>query len=197
MTGLDTIIKEIMDEAQQEAEAMKTKAKTQADGILEKARAAAAAGSDKVLAGAAATVADVEYSRDSARALQRRQRTLETKQALLNETLEKALQELYGLPADTYFELCIRLAVRSAETGEGQMLLNAADKARLPADFERRLSAALPAGRTITLSDQTRPIDGGFVLKYGDVEENCSFRAVFDARAEELGDKVRSILFPA
>jgi len=33
------------------------------------------------------------------------------------------------------------------------------------------------------------------VLKYGDVEENCSFRAMFDARSDEFSDLVRDTLF--
>lgn len=196
MTGLDTIIKEIMDEAQAEADAAKAKAKAQADEILQKATSEAEAERAKIGASAGQTVADVTAARESALALQRRQRTLETKQALLNETLEKALEKLYSLPEGEYFELCHRLALRNAEDGEGALLFNEKDKARQPADFATKLAAALPTGKTIQVSGETRPIDGGFVLKYGDVEENCSFRAVFEARHEEFSDQIRPILFP-
>ncbi len=195
MTGLEKILKEIEDEAAAEAEATIAKAKQQADGILEKAKEQALALSDKALAAAGQSVADIEYSRDSALGLQKRQRTLEEKQALLAETLELALKELYALPEKEYFDLMLRLAASSAEAGEGSMMLSEKDKQRLPAGFAQQLAGALPAGSSITISEECRPIDGGFVLKYGDVEENCSFAAIFDARRDEFADIISPILF--
>ena len=45
------------------------------------------------------------------------------------------------------------------------------------------------------LSDQTKEMDGGFVLTYGGIEENCTIRAVFAAKKDELSDKVHEMLF--
>ena len=45
------------------------------------------------------------------------------------------------------------------------------------------------------ISGDTRDIDGGFVLTYGGIEENCSIDALFDAAHEVLQDKVQEILF--
>ncbi len=195
MTGLEKIIREIEDEAAAEAEATIAKAKEEADGLLQKAREDAQAASDKALDAASQSVADIEYSRDSALGLQKRQRSLETKQALLGETLALALKELYCLPEQEYFTLLLRLAAASAQNGEGVMMLNNKDKQRLPAGFEQQLAGVLPAGSSIKLASESRPIDGGFVLKYGDVEENCSFAAIFDARWEEFADMISPILF--
>ena len=38
-------------------------------------------------------------------------------------------------------------------------------------------------------------MDGGFVLLYGGIEENCTVRALFDARREALQDQVHALLF--
>ena len=61
------------------------------------------------------------------------------------------------------------------------------------------LNAALVAGgkegAALTVSSETRDIDGGFVLTYGGIEENCSFDALFDSAHEMLQDKVQEILF--
>ena len=161
--------------------------------------AKAKADSDALAAGIAADaqrdVAEINRSRDSAQQLQRRQRTLQTKQAVLNETIDMALESLYKLPDVDYFVLLVRLAARAAQPGEGVMYLNEKDRARLPAEFETHLAKALPAGAKLTLSDKTRPIDGGFVLGYGGVEENCSFEAIFSARHDEFSDMIRDILF--
>ncbi|MDL2327123.1 V-type ATP synthase subunit E [Ruminococcaceae bacterium OttesenSCG-928-A11] len=195
MTGLDKIIGEIRGEAEAEAKKTVADAQAEAEGILNEAKAASDAKAAKIAAQAAADVKDIERSRESAIALQRRQRSLAQKQALLAETLQKAQDSLYDLPEAAYFDLLVKLAAKAAQPAEGEMLLSEKDAARLPKDFEDKLKAALPAGASLSISKQTRPLDGGFVLKYGDVEENGSFAAVFAARYDEFSDLVRGTLF--
>lgn len=195
MTGLDKIIAEIRDEAAVEADRAIASAKAQADEYLAAAKKESDAVVARIEAGAAQDVADIERSRESSLVLQRRQRTLAQKQTLLSQTLEIALDSLYRLPDAEYFSLLAKLAAAHAQKGDGVMLLNTKDKARVPADFAQKVAASLPAGSTLSVSDQTRPIDGGFVLKYGDIEENCSFRDIFNARVDEFSDLVRETLF--
>ena len=40
-------------------------------------------------------------------------------------------------------------------------------------------------------------MDGGFILIYGGIEENCTIKALFDAKRDELSDKVNRQLFTA
>ena len=195
MTGLEKIIKEIQDEAANEAAEVIAKAKAEAEEILAAARASADAKTTRVSEGASQDVADIGNAQQSAKVLQRRQRTLSTKQQVLSETLAKALESLYVLNDADYFALLTRLAVNTAQPGEGEMMLNEKDKTRLPASFEQEMNAALPEGQKLVVSNKNRPIDGGFVLGYGGVEENCSFEAMFNARREEFSDLVRDILF--
>lgn len=195
MSGLDKILAEIRDEAAAEAKQALDAAQSQADRILAQAKEDSQAQADKILAAAKQDVADIERNRESALALQRRQRTLAQKQALLAETLQKAQDAILALPEDVYFDLLVRLAQKAAEPGEGVLLLNQADKKRAPADFAKKLAAALPQGASLSISDDTRELDGGFVLKYGDVEENCSIGDMFNARADEFSDLIRDTLF--
>ncbi len=195
MTGLDKIIAEIKGEAEAEARQTVDAARAEADEILAAARAEAEAKAERIAAAARQDIADIERSRESAMALQRSQRSLAQKQALLAETLNKARESLYALGDGEYFDLLLRLAAKNAEPGEGEVLLNEKDKKRLPKDFEARLAAALPKGSTLKLAGEARAIDGGFVLRYGQVEENCSFGAMFDAREEEFSDLIRPSLF--
>ncbi len=85
--------------------------------------------------------------------------------------MQKALEALRALPADEYFALLCRLAAASAEQGEGEMLLSEDDKARLPAGFCRTLATLLPKGAKLAVAEATRKLDGGFILKYGDIEQ--------------------------
>ena len=50
-------------------------------------------------------------------------------------------------------------------------------------------------GGSLTLSDDTADIDSGFILRYGGIEENCSLKALFADRQEELQDLVHKLLF--
>ena len=195
MTGLEKIIAEIRTEAEREAEQTIKNASVEAEKILAEAKAESDAKTARINTSAGTDVADIERSRESAMTLQRRQRTLATKQELLLETRQKALKALYELPEGEYFDLLLRLAANAAQQGKGEMLLSEKDKQRLPKNFTKKLQAALPSGAELAVSEANRPIDGGFVLKYGDVEENCSFASIFAARADEFSDLVREVLF--
>ncbi|MGD9560166.1 MAG: V-type ATP synthase subunit E [Oscillospiraceae bacterium] len=195
MTGLEKILAEIKNEAAAEAQQTLEKAKEEADGILAQAKAVRDEQTGHIAASAAQDVADIERSRESAMALQRRQRTLATKQALLEETKQMALDRLYALDDAAYFELLVKLAGKAAQPGAGVMLLSEKDQKRMPADFEKKLAAALPAGAAVSISKESRPFDGGFVLQYGEVEENCTFKAMFDARGDAFSDLISEVLF--
>ncbi|MDL2323753.1 V-type ATP synthase subunit E [Ruminococcaceae bacterium OttesenSCG-928-A16] len=196
MSGLEKILQEIQQEADTESAALLLRAKTEADEMVAAAESAADVKAAEIAETAAQDVKNIQQAQQSAMQLQRRQRTLAVKQQLLAETLEKARQALLQLPTDEYFELLLVLAGKAAQPGSGEMLLNEHDHARLPAFFKLKLAAeALPKGAILLVSSSTRPIDGGFVLKYGDIEENCSFEAMFNARRDEFVDLIQQTLF--
>ena len=62
----------------------------------------------------------------------------------------------------------------------------------LPAKIEK---TAQEKGGSLVLKKEPREIDGGFVLVYGGVEENCSAGALFASQRDELADKVHAMLF--
>ena len=80
---------------------------------------------------------------------------------------------------------------------KGEIIFSHADKNRLPANLEAELSSILSdiQGAELLISNETRKLDGGFILVYGDIEENCSFEALFMAAKESLQDKVYKFLF--
>ena len=51
------------------------------------------------------------------------------------------------------------------------------------------------AGGSLTVSPEAAPIDNGFILKYGGIEENCSLRALFSSMKDQLQDKVNAALW--
>ena len=193
MTGLEKIVQQIRDEAQQAADQVVSGAEAEAQALLETARADAQA---QVRAIGEKSKRDEQNAMAAARSaaeLTRRRAILAAKQELIGSVIDEAQQSIYSLPDGDYFDLLLRMVEKFSLPQKGELHLSAADLERLPADFGRRLQKA--AKGELSLSPEPRVIDGGFVLSYGGVEENCSIEALFYAAREDLQDKVQELLF--
>ena len=193
MTGLDNIIEEIRQDAIKSCEEIATDTQKKVDDILNNAKAEAA----QIVADGNATAEEkasqIEQRGESAQELDRRKRILGAKQGIITSILAEVLEKLVNLPDKEYFELILKL-VAKYQTGEsGEVALDQKDIKRIPADFSKRLNE-ISSGKLV-LSNQTRKTYGGFVLIYGGIEENCSFKAMLESRDEQLRDCIRDMLF--
>ena len=197
MAGLDKIIGQIRQDAEEASAKTLTEARAQAEGILQEAREAAQREREQSKRRTDAAVRDALERGQSAADLQKRRGILAAKQRLVRNVLDQALADMKQMEEGPYFEALLRLAVRSAMPGEGILYLSEADRKRLPAGWEERLNQALAGkGAALKLSPESREMDGGFLLSYGGIEENCSFDALFESAGESLQDTVTKILFP-
>ena len=190
MTGLEKIVQQIQDDAQQAAQAALARARDEARQIMEQARGETDAQVAAIEAQSAAAVAAAHESAKSAAALARRRAVLEAKQEIISSAIAEAQKAACALPEQEYFALILKMIGKYSLPLDGEILFNPADKKRLPDSF----ADALAKG-TLRISDETRGIDGGFVLVYGGIEENCSFAALIDAARETLQDQVQALLF--
>ena len=195
MNGVDKIIEDIRREADDANAKVLKDASAQTSAALEAAKKRGDEEASRIHEAGARRCEDIKARAVSASQLKRRQMILKKKQELIAETEDKALEAILSMPADEYFDAVVRMAVKNAQTGEGIISFGKKDLDRLPADFESRLSAALPEGKTLKLSKEPAEIGGGFVLGYGGIEENCTFRAVMDAQKEEVQDLICKTLF--
>ncbi|MDY4254194.1 MAG: hypothetical protein SOX69_00505, partial [Oscillospiraceae bacterium] len=83
----------------------------------------------------------------------------------------------------------VYLAKKNLRNDKGTLCMSDEDIKRCPADFASRL------GGNITVSSVPEKTDGGFILKYGDIEINCTFGALFAAYSDELKAKASEVLF--
>ncbi len=81
---------------------------------------------------------------------------------------------------------------------------DAAGKLKKGSKAKQVLSVMLTVGNAVTqgtallrLSQETRDIDGGLILKDGSVEVNCAFGTLLRFLRESMSSEVASILFPA
>lgn len=197
MTGLEKILAQIRGEAQAAAEEKLRAAQAKAEEECAAIAARAEEECGQIEARSRQQCAAALQRAESAAQLQRRRRLLETKQQIIAETMQAALQKMQQLPDAEYFAALQTLAVRYAQPGEGVMYFGEKDRARLPENYEKTLNEALGGRRSVQISPESRPIADGFVLAYGGIEENCSLQALFAADREAMQDLAQSVLFAA
>lgn len=125
-----------------------------------------------------------------------KRRMLSKKIQLIDDTIEAAIKKLDELPEKEYFDVLAKLAAKKLQTGEGVLSLSKRDLSRVPSSFMQNLSAsAEKAGGSVRLDTVPADIENGFVLTYGLISENCSFRAIIESEREGVRDTAARVLF--
>ena len=193
MSGIDVIISQIEQDTQAVCEKIIAEAQAKADKILAEARdqaqSVAAAGKDKT----AARVADIKKRGDSAADLEEKRVMLRAKQDIISTMLKKGLDDAKNLPDNEYFALIVQMVEKYSQPEDGIICFGRRDKERMPDDLPERVNSA--AKGRLTLAVEDADIDAGFILKYGGIEQNCSFDAIFASEAETLSDRAGKLLF--
>lgn len=126
----------------------------------------------------------------------RRQAALSAKQEVIGEIINEAYERLLNLEDEKYFAVIKKMLEDNVLSEKGEIIFSARDRQRMPKDFEDVIkNVALEKGGELVMSDEIGSIDGGFVLVYGGIEENCTFKAMLEASREELHDMVNGKLF--
>ena len=196
MTGLDKITSQIQEEAEASAKERVEAAQKEAEQILADAKAACEA-MEKEASDKAAALKTVQDGRIHSAAEQKRKTALlKAKQEIIAEIIGSAYQTLKEEDTASYFLTMEKLVKTYALADKGEIYFSAADLGRMPADFEKKIEAAAQEnGGSLTLKKEPKAIPDGFVLVYGGVEENCTLKALFDVKKDQLQDKVNEILF--
>lgn len=196
MSGLDKMKARILEEAESSARDILDRAGEEADRILREAGTAADAAAAEIAAGAVRDSLERKRRAGAAADMQRKQAVLAAKQEMIREVLREAYEEILGLEAERYFGLMEKLLRKYVLPEEGEICFNSRDLERMPEGFSGRIrTIAAEAGGSLILSETPLDTDGGFLLVYGGIEENCTLKAVFSSRREELSDQVNRMLF--
>ena len=189
MTSAEKILAGIIADAEKTAEQKVAAAKEEASLILDKAKQEAAVLTEETEKDIAEKTALIEKTGASGAALILRDAALSAKRELIEEVIAAARDEILSLPDAEYFGLLCDIAENSACSG-GEMLLNAKDMSRDTTVLKNYLS-----DKGITISTKSADINGGFILKNGDIEINASVDALIHEKHALLVDAVNDILF--
>ena len=196
MSGLDKMKARILEEAQNTAREIIDKAKTDADTAVQAARESAEAEAVKILERARRDAADYGMRVDSSMDMQRKQAILAAKQEVISSVLKAAYDAVMNLDDEKYFEMLEKLLEKNVLPEAGEIRFSAKDLGRMPAGFPDKIkNIAASKGGSLTVSGEPEKMDGGFLLVYGGIEENCTISAVFASKREELSDQVNRLLF--
>ncbi len=196
MTGLEKMVERIMGEARVAADKKLEDARSQAAEIFETTEKETKKICASIQEKSKAELAASKERNQSAMDLMRRTEILKAKQKLIRETIDKARETFSSVEGEAYYKVLEDMAGKFARPEKGQMLLSSEDYEKAPADFSQKIEAAAKkAGGSLTVEKTQMSIGKGFILSYGGIEENCSFKALFADKKDELQDQVSRILF--
>lgn len=195
MTGLESIINQIAGDGRKEAGEILDEARKKVDEIAGDAKARGAEKVRAVLKDGERRAQEIRDRAQSAAELEQRNQMLVFKQELIREAVDAARTSLENAPDEEYFDTLLTLYKRFAQEGRGEMYLNKKDIDRLPDDFLARMRKAVPQAE-VTISPKPHKLESGFLLVYGGVDINCTFRAIFEDASDQLRDAAGKLLFP-
>lgn len=190
MTSSEKILAGITAEAQSTAREIISAAETKAEEIISERAKQAEKEASEITAAAEKKAELIKSTGESSAQLVLRDARLTKKRELIEKALQAVIVSINNYDDKTYFDRLLRLVKKNAISGNGEMLLSARDLSRDKDGFVKSLKE-----QAITLSDMPADINGGFILKYGDIIINCELSAVMREKRDEITDAVNTALF--
>lgn len=188
MTGIEKIVEQIESAACADAETLLGSGRAESAAVLRDYGLRADALAKKTREHTARQLTQTEQRIRNQMHLQQRSALLSTRRAMVEQAFQNALQALEQLDGARREKLCLALArtVVSPEE-EGEVLLFPEDRDTVGAAF----TAQYPKLR-IAKENCGAP---GFLLRFGAVEVDCTFRSVLEELREPLAARVAQALF--
>ena len=198
MTGIENITGKIQADAQAQIDQVNQAADAQVAQIQAGYQKRVQQETSEILRKGKTAAEEREQRLISAAQMESKKMILAAKQEILEEAFTLALDKLCKLSEKETIDLLASLIVKASSTGSEQVILNTSDRTRYGVKAcEKANSQLKAAGRQgkITLSEQTRDIRGGLLLKSGAVEVNCAYETLVRLVRSEVTGEVSKVLF--
>lgn len=193
MKGTDKIIAHIQAEAALRADEIINAAKTKADGIIAEFEKEAADVYAKASENAKAEAASRLESAKRVCAMETKKQTLSLKQEMVSQVFDKAADVIISLPPDRYEAFLVKLVSQGMSSGNEELIFNEKDRAAYGEAVVKKINESKAS--SLTLSDKTADINGGVILRQGNIETNCSVKLLVDSMRSVLAADVVKTLF--
>ena len=195
MNGIENIVQRIIADGQAEADAILADAKLQADAILAEWEEKAQKETSDLLSRGEQSAAERAARLESVAELEGRKLILKAKQETISLAFDEALKKLLALPQDKKVEILSALCAKAAVTGAEEVIFSPADRDTVGKAVVEKANSLLAGKGKLTLSAETRPIQGGAILRDRGVEVNCGFDTLVRLARPDLERQVAGILF--
>lgn len=187
--SIESITARILQEAKDEAEQLMKQTESERDALLAGAAEEAEAAKTEVAAKAKEDAKVLGERRSSVAELEARKLRLSAKQEMIDRSFEEAVKLLAGMPEKEYQAFLMEL-LAPYQTQPGEILLNEKDKKA----YGKALAEALKDS-PLTISEETAPIQGGFILQQGSVSLNASLEKLMETQKKQITAEIAAVLF--
>ncbi|MDQ5983663.1 MAG: V-type proton ATPase subunit E [Eubacteriales bacterium SKADARSKE-1] len=196
MSGLEKILKSIDDDAEILAKKIIDDAKKEVDKILKEARLKATKEMLDIIDKSEVSSLEIVKRAKAQAEIEKKSKILKVKNELIDSIINQTKEYLLELSDKEYFDIIFKIFEKQTIKEKGELVFSKKDLERIPRGFKTAVSKfSKEKGAEIKVSADTRNISGGFVLVCGNIEENCSFDALFNSHYETIKDKVNKALF--
>ena len=192
MNGLEEILLKIEQDGNARAEEIIKAAKLGAEEKKEHAKKEAELDAAKIISEAEKKAEIISESGKSGAEAYIKRAVLSAKSEIIDSAVTYAQNEIIN--SDKYFDMLFMLIIKNAHNEQGILQLNERDKKNMPKDFLQKVNAALPEGGSLTVSEKTSDINGGCIIAYGGIEENCAVSELIAEKSDIIKDKLYQII---
>ena len=188
----------IISDAEAEAQKIVGEGEAQAKGIMDEARAQAEKIAAEAKARAQGDAAEHVRRQVSLRELEAKKAILAEKGRVIEEVFSQVLEKLRAKDREGGYSLTKGLLLKAIESGDEEIIVAPEDRKAIPAGLIEGVNSELKkAGKRdeVKLSDETRDIKGGFILRRGRAETNSSFETLLTMLRDDVETEIANILF--
>ena len=212
MTGIDKICDKILSDAQAECTVLIDRANAQAQEITQSYAQIAQTQAEQILSRGRKNADERKERLAGVAQLEARKLHLQTKQQMISSAFDAALKELCSMEQEEYIRVMAALAADGAVSGKEEVIMSSRDRESIgkqvvseanklikarseaaDANAVKKLISMLSGG--LTLSDETRDICGGLILREGNMEINATFETLIRLAEYDISGQVAEILF--
>lgn len=194
MKGTEKIIAHIRADADAQAAAIRAQSEQQCAGVRESYdKQAQELYREKIRAGVAACQ-DLADSAERIAQMEAKKAILALKQDMVSRSFELARKKITQLPQEQYIDFLAKTAAAASVTGEEQMLFNAKDRDSIGALVVAAANKKLFGGK-LTLAGDAGNFDGGFILRRGNIEVNCTVELLVELCRADMSAQIAGVLF--
>lgn len=192
----EQVVQKILSEAQAQADKMTAEANTKVAARQDQLASELAEFQKETDQKAQAAAEDKIERMLAAARMETKKSLLAAKVSLLDKVFRKVREQIKKLPKDRYQELIVSLMKKAVESGDEEVLI-AAGEDRIDNELIKQVNAKLGPGikGDLKLAKDTADIDGGFILRRGNIQVNASLEVLILQARQDLETELSQELF--